>query len=701
MAPHPSLTGRGHPLMNREDPPMTAAAQTREVPQLNQISDVTGSATVVQLRDVYGTVNLASPRPPVSPPCQLPPHHLFVDRKPARAHLDRAWNTRHGTCWVAVEGAPGIGKTALVVDWWHRNPERWPDGALYTDLSRSTADTTLRRWCAALGHDLPGNPEQAVELWRTLTHHRRLLVVIDNADPARADEVQDLLPARSRCAGVVIGTHGWTRLVARGGRLVRLSPLDTGTVSELIARLVDRPLPSATLDAAAAAAGGSPLLAGLHACLLTLAHPDDTETPSMPDTVDRALDLMPADTAQAAARLAAHPGPHLSADLAAALWSVPSAQAVAVLGTLTVARIVTDLGDHRYTLPGPVRVALGLRLTGTDRAETIDRTARFYRLRVAAADLALNTWRWRADEQGLEEAAQAQWAEGKVWFPTKDAAMAWLDGELDNLVALAGLLAEVERADPWKFAEHIATYVNHRKPWTAATVLYRLGMGAALACGDQVAIALMHQRAAVVTTDPDDRRAHLEAALDTYRAADHPEGVCSAEQALADHLSQTGDLAGAEELYNASLAGHLAIRRDRGAAITLRKRAENRARMGRTDEATADFAQAHHVLLSLGSPDTYQATRTVQGLLRVLALAPLDPVVGRALEMLAQQTLHQARADGAVHEQAGLLTSLADLARVRGDHDRAHALADAARRLMAPTGHPDSDPPTTTKASAR
>ncbi|WP_306368582.1 ATP-binding protein [Nocardiopsis sp. CC223A] len=508
--------------------------------QLNQISDVTGSAIVVQLRDVHGSVHLTAapgPQPPLSPR-QLPPHQLFVDREHARAHLDRAWDTRHGTCWVAIEGAPGIGKTALVVDWWHRHPDRWPDGAVYTDLSRTSSDTTLRRWCAALGHALPGDPGQAVELWRTLTYHRRLLVVVDNADPGRADEVQDLLPAGAGCAGVVIGTHGWTRLVARGGRLVRLSPLDTGTVSGLIARLVDRPLPSATLDAAAAAAGGSPLLAGLHACLLALAHPDDTETLSMPDTVERALDLLPEDTVRAAAQLAAHPGPHLSADLAAALWNMPSAQAVAVLGTLTVARIVTDLGDHRYTLPGPVRVALGRRLADTDRAQTIDRVARFYRLRVAAADLALNTWRWRADEQGLEEAEQAQQAEEKVWFSTKGAAMVWLDDELDNVVALAGLLAEEVRVELWYIAEHIATYVNHRKPWAAATVLYRLGMEAALACGDQVAIALMHQRAAVITADPDDRRAHLEAALDTYRAADHPEGVCSAEQSLADHLNR-------------------------------------------------------------------------------------------------------------------------------------------------------------------
>ncbi|MFL1427505.1 MULTISPECIES: hypothetical protein [unclassified Nocardiopsis] len=672
---------------------------------LNQINgEVGGAAAVAQLRDVHGSVHLTAapaPQPPPSPR-QLPPHQLFVDREPARAHLDRAWDTRHGTCWVAVEGAPGIGKTALVVDWWHRNPDRWPDGVVYTDLSRSIADTTLRRWCAALGHTgLPDDPGQAVELWRTLTHHLRLLVVIDNADPARADEVQDLLPAGSGCAGVVIGTHGWTRLVARGGRLVRLPPLDTGTVSGLIARLVDRPLPSATLDAAAAAAGGSPLLAGLHACLLALAHPDDTETLSMPDTVDRALDLLPEGTVRAAARLAAHPGPHLSADLAAALWSVPFAQAAAVLGTLTVARIVTDLGDHRYTLPGPVRVALGLRLTGTDRAEAIDRAARFHRLRVAAADLALNTWRWRADGQGLEEAAQAQQTEERTWFPTKGAAMAWLDDELDNLVALAGLLAEDERVELWCIAEHIATYVNHRKPWAAATVLYHHGMGAALACGDQVAIALMHQRAAVITTDPDDQRAHLEAALDTYRAADHPEGVCSAEQSLADHLSQTGDLDGAEELYCASLAGHLAIGRGRGAALTLRKRAENRARMDHIDEAAADFTHAHQALLGLGSPDTYQATRTVQGLLRVLTLTPPEPVTVRVLEMLAQQTLHQARLDGAVHEQAGLLTSLAGLARMRGEHDRAHALADAARRLMAPTGHPGSDPPTATQAPAR
>ncbi|MFD6094694.1 hypothetical protein ACFVWN_01345 [Nocardiopsis flavescens] len=410
----------------------------------------------------------------------------------------------------------------------------------------------------------------------------------------------------------------------------------------------------------------------------------------MPDSIDHRLKLLSVDSVRAATLLVAHPGPHASRDLAAALWEASPSQAVATLDILTVARVLTEVKPDQYALPSPVRAALLHRITEAEQAQTVDRAARFYRMRVAAADQVLNVWRWRVDEEGVREAAQAQRDEARTWFSDQAAAMAWLDEEIDTIVAVVRGLDNDRRAETWCIAEHIATYINHRKPWQVAAELYRYGLNAALACDDEVASALMHQRCAVITNDLAERRAHLDAALDAFRNAGHPEGVCSAEQALADHLSQTGERAVAEELYTASLAGHLVLGRTRGAAITQRKRGELRALLGRSMAAAVDFTAAHRILLDLEVPDTYQATRAVQGLLRLLTLSALEPFAVQLLEMLAHQTLHQARRDGAIHEQSGLLNYLAVLAGMRGDDERARALRERSWELMAPTGHPGS-----------
>lgn len=138
--------------------------------------------TVVQAHTVTGGVHLTSTPATAPVPRQLPAPRLFIDRDQARAFLEQAWAARLGPMRVGIEGPTGIGKTALVADWGHHHRDRWPDGALYTDLARSTPDNALRGWLTALGHTyLPEGPDQLRALWRTTT--RRLLVVIEHATP--------------------------------------------------------------------------------------------------------------------------------------------------------------------------------------------------------------------------------------------------------------------------------------------------------------------------------------------------------------------------------------------------------------------------------------------------------------------------------------------------------------------------------------
>ena len=423
------------------------------------------AGTVLQAHTITGGLHLHTARHPelVPVPRQLPAPRVFLDRDQARAFLDKAWVTRLGPMRVGVEGPAGIGKTALITEWGHHHRDRWTDGALYADLARSTADNALRGWLAALGHTyLPEDPDQLRALWRTTTATRRLLVIIEHAT----------------------AHHGLPELVATGARYARLAALPNHAVGELITRLTDCPVPPSVLQEAVAATRGVPLAATLTAAVLTRdLHTPLTETTQesvVPDRVTQLLSEFPEQTATAAAVLAAFPGPSVTADLAAALWDTSTDEAHRTLRELVDAALLVHLGQGRYTVHDQVRAPLTNRLTPTLRTRVVDQLADFYRVRVAAVDLVLNPWRWRADTQGVELARAAQ--QRGPWFASRDHALAWMDAELDNLLAVSRMFHQHGRPEVWMLVDHIGTYVVLRKP--AVRGLYEWGVESARTTGD-------------------------------------------------------------------------------------------------------------------------------------------------------------------------------------------------------------------------
>ena len=102
----------------------------------------------------------------------------------------------------AIDGMPGVGKTALAVHTAHSLTAEFPDRQLFIDLHGHTpgrdpvaAEDALAVLLAAVGVDprlLPGDLAGRAALWRDKMAGQRALLVLDNA--AGSSQVAPLLP---------------------------------------------------------------------------------------------------------------------------------------------------------------------------------------------------------------------------------------------------------------------------------------------------------------------------------------------------------------------------------------------------------------------------------------------------------------------------------------------------------------------------
>ncbi|MFB8777457.1 AfsR/SARP family transcriptional regulator [Streptomyces broussonetiae] len=111
----------------------------------------------------------------------------------------------------AIDGMPGVGKTALATHIGHRLRERFPDGRLFVSLGGGSPDgtatapsrvlTELLRLLGMDSQELPYTTDELIALWRSVAHDRRMLVILDDA--ASSDQVAPLLPGASPTAVIV------------------------------------------------------------------------------------------------------------------------------------------------------------------------------------------------------------------------------------------------------------------------------------------------------------------------------------------------------------------------------------------------------------------------------------------------------------------------------------------------------------------
>lgn len=173
------------------------------------------SSTVTQVAGDRHNIYLPPP-PPLPAMCTLPVDTVaFTGRgtelRGIISAVTAAAEAGRVVAIHAIDGMPGVGKTALAVHVAHRVADRFPDRQLFLDLHAHTAgqqptapEAALASLLIADGVDaryLPEGPDERASLWRDRMARKRVLLVLDNA--ASSGQVVPLLPGSVGCLVVV------------------------------------------------------------------------------------------------------------------------------------------------------------------------------------------------------------------------------------------------------------------------------------------------------------------------------------------------------------------------------------------------------------------------------------------------------------------------------------------------------------------
>ncbi|MFC9289094.1 BTAD domain-containing putative transcriptional regulator, partial [Streptomyces sp. NPDC057052] len=323
------------------------------------------------------------PRTPYPVPAQLPadlPCFAGRDHVVEQA-LDLVGQRNMALPVLAVDGIPGVGKTALAVHLAHRLAARFPDGQLFADLGGVTSGEgpsdpgeVLYGFLESLGLErgrIPDATQSRAALFRSVLATRRILVVLDNA--LDAEQVRPLLPGAPQCMVVITSRRRLGGLAsAHGARLIGLDvpssteatecflerigadrpDADAGTVEEIVDRCGRLPLALSIVAARALARPDQPLrrtAARLAAAGEGLGGFDDDERGNdLRAVLSWSYRTLGPNAARMFRLLPSYRGAGTcAAELAAAAGLSPRAAAAAV-GELVRSRLLTPVRHDRY-----------------------------------------------------------------------------------------------------------------------------------------------------------------------------------------------------------------------------------------------------------------------------------------------------------------------------------------------------------------
>jgi len=504
-----------------------------------------------------GTSPIVPGQGPLVVPRQLPAGvRDFTGRDAALAELTALLGAARandaGVVVAAVDGAPGVGKTALAVRWAHQAAARFPDGQLYIDLRGFgpsgeivPAQTAIRGFLEAFGvpsGHVPSSPDSLAALYRSLLAGKRVLVVVDNARDAA--QVRPLLPGSPGCMVLVTSRARLTGLAAaEGARLLTLDLLPAGEACELLARRVgaDRAraepgaldelarwcgrLPLAlTVAAARAAARPGMSLAAVAAELASAAgrlralETGDpvTEVRMVFSWSCRHLDELPARMFRF---LGVHPGPDITVPATAALLNVTQADARAGLGTLTMANLVDEHVPGRFALHDLLREYAAEEAAEheprAERQAAIHRALDFYLHTSHAAALLIDPSRepvaLNPPRPGVTPEPLASSQQALAWF------------EAEHRVLMSAITAADQAGSDthaWQLPWAMENFLNWRGHWQEWAAAQRTALAAATRLGDAAGQATAHRLLAHTfarTGDYAQARALLTHCIGLYR----------------------------------------------------------------------------------------------------------------------------------------------------------------------------------------
>jgi tetratricopeptide (TPR) repeat protein/transcriptional regulator with XRE-family HTH domain len=485
-----------------------------------------------------------------------------------------------GVAVAAIDGPPGVGKTALAVGWAHQAAVRFPDGQLYANLCGFgsadkilAASTAIRGFLDALGiqaGQIPPDAASKAGLYRSLLAGKRVLIVADNARDS--EQIRPLLPGSPGCLVLVTSRNRLIGLsAAEGARLITLDVLTDGEARELLtqrlgarraraepgavgdlARLCGRlPLALAVVVARAAARPHMPLTA------LAAELADNAHRLGALQTGDPATDVrtvfswscrhLGQEPAQLFRLLGVHPGPDITAQAAAALLGTQQDHARAMLDGLAMANLATEQVPGRYSMHDLLRAYAAEQAAELESPAgcrgAIQRVLDYYLHTSHAAALVLNPH--RVSVPALPPACPGGSYER---FDRHQQALAWFEAEHHVLLRCVSLAAETGSDTyawilPWAMTE----FLDRRGHWHEWAASQRTALAAATRLGDLAGQAAAHRAIATACmrlTDYRQARGHLAACLRLHRLRGDPAGEALARHSLgrvAEHQGRYAD----------------------------------------------------------------------------------------------------------------------------------------------------------------
>jgi DNA-binding SARP family transcriptional activator/tetratricopeptide (TPR) repeat protein len=653
-------------------------------------------------------------------PRQLPPPAgCFVGRaaelRSLTALADRSAGEGGTVVITSIDGTPGVGKTALALQWAHQVANRFTDGQLYIDLRGFDPrepplppSAALERMLSSLGVDpqhIPSLVDEQAACYRTLLAGRRSLVVLDNA--ASAEQVRPLLPGGQHCFALVTSRHVLTGLVAaNGAHRIALDVLAPAESARLLEDTIGRQRVSAEPDAVARLAdlcGHLPLALRIAAARVA-ARPHNTlgdlvaelaverlrldvlaadEATSVRAAFSWSYQTLPAATARAFRLLGLHPGTDISAAAASALTA--ETHIGPLLETLTDAHLLQQTARARYRMHDLLRLYATERADAEDgpaeREAAISRLLAWYLHAADAADRMLIPHRRRVPLPGPPPVSVPG-------FACYDDALAWCENERTNLIAVTRLAAALGHHDiAWQLPVALWGFFMVRKPWSQWEITNQIGLAAARHLSDSTGQA--HILGSLAFAHLDQRR-HTEAlectreALVLCRATDDKWGVAVALLVTGMTHRQLGQHTAAVRACHEALAAWQDIHDTWGVAHTLYNLGDIYQEMGKFDEAVECHRHALRILDRAGDRWGQAHALTFLG----VSLGHLNRHQ-EALDCLTRAL--QLRKDiGDRRGEAQTLYCLAAVLNQTGAATKAHAARQAALTIFEELGDPQA-----------
>ncbi len=617
---------------------------------------------------------------------------------------------------AVIDGAAGVGKTALAVHWAHRMAHHFPDGQLYLNLRgfdphqrpMSPADA-LRKLLGALGVNaqrIPADLDTQARLFRSVVNGQRLLIVLDNA--RNAEQVRRLLPGHPTCFVAITSRNKLDGLIARDGAVrVGLDVLTPPDAIGLVSGIVGHGRVEAEPDACAELAklcGYMPLalrlvaeraathqevrLADLAAQLSAeydrlldrLSNGD--ETTGIRTVFSWSYQALPPSAARLFRLLGLHPGPDVSTAAAGALADIDPDRARQTLTVLADAHVLEEVGADRFRLHDLLRMYAAERAmaeeSGDDRTEAIRRQLNWY---LHSADAAA---RMLAPQRRRASLARVTGVQQPLVFETYHEALIWFKAERANLVAATRQAEQAgEYAVAWQLPAALLGFFNLRKHWADWISVHNIALPAARKLGDPYAEAWTLNSLGIAYYD-----------LRWFtKAADYFERALQLRQQIEDRYGEgsTLDNLGSTHrklrrfdeaigCYERALTMFREISDRHGEGSTLRNLGDAYRGLRRLDEAVDHYRQALFIWRELGD-------RNGEG--RVLNnLGDIHRKLGRfdqAIECY-EKALLICREISNRYGEAGVLDHLGDTYQDLGRHDDAIDHYHRALRILEEIG---------------